>query len=242
MTALVVACVPGPAVGKTLPVDFGWQPAAPTAGGTTTLTVTSNAADVVAALWDFDGDDVFDAMGTTVATTFAAPGPHPVRVVVFGAGGDSGSAVHTVAVGPPPPPPPPPPAATIAAAPPAPVLPMVPFPIVRMQGLLVRGGVKVRRLSVHAPAGAHVHVACATRGHGCPRLPTDAISRSAARGMRVRRFERRLRAGAIVQVWVTDGHSIGKYTSFRIRRHGAPFRRDLCVAPGASVPSRCPGS
>lgn len=234
------AIAPAVGVAKSLPADFGWLPSAPAAGQPTTLTATSDAAGVIAVLWDLDADNVFDAIGTSVTTTFAAPGPHPVALDVISAEGDSGAAMHTVPVGPPAPaaPPPLPPPAPIAAPPPG---PMVPFPVVRIQGTLVPGGARITRFTVHAPAGALVHVACVVRGHGCPRAASDTVSQSAARGVRVRKFERRYRAGAIVQAIVSSTTSIGKYTSFRIRTGRAPFRRDLCVAPGGLSPIRCPG-
>ena len=219
IVVLGAALVPAVSVANARSADVGWQPATPLTGEPTTLNVTSDTAGAVAVLWDFDADGLFDAIGRSVTTSFATPGPHPVLVDVIG-GGD-GTVVHTSTVAPP--------------------APMMPFPVVRLQGRLLAGGVRVTRLTVHAPAGTRVHVACAVRGHGCPRAPSDLISRSAARGLRVREFERRYRAGATIQVFVSGDGAIGKYTSFRVRRRGGPFRRDLCVAPGGFTVTRCPG-
>lgn len=238
MAAIAAAFVPAGTVAKGPVAGFGWAPLAPAAGQAVVLTATP-APDIAAAVWDFDGDNVFDALGMSVTTTFAVPGPHVVGLVVFDTGGGSASVTLTVPVGPPAPPPPPPPPA-IAPPPPPPAL-MTPFPVVRLQGRLVRGGILITRLTVHAPAGATVHVTCLPRGRGCPSKPSDGISRAAAQAVRVPNFERRLRAGAIVQVYVGNRVSIGKYTSFRVRRRGAPLRRDLCLTPGIALPARCPG-
>jgi hypothetical protein len=45
-----------------------------------------------------------------------------------------------------------------------------------------------------------------------------------------------------VRIFITKPGAIGKYTSFRIRKGNSPKRRDLCMLPGARLPSRCPGS
>jgi len=55
----------------------------------------------------------------------------------------------------------------------------------------------------------------------------------------VRSFERHLRAGTLVEVFVTRPGLIGKYTRFRIRRRGAPARTDLCLVPGQRAPRAC---
>jgi hypothetical protein len=200
-------------------------------------------AAIAASLWDFDGDGVFDAIGTSVTTTFAVAGPHAVQLKVIDLAGDSATAAGTIPVGPPLPlasPPPPPVTQALAAPLPAPGL-MNPFPVVRLQGRLLRHGIRVTRLTVHAPAGARVRGVCLGRHRGCPRRTVVRRSRSSRLGVRLRRLERRLRPGAVIQVYVTDTAAIGKYTRFRVRAGGAPFRRDMCVAAGGLLPSACPG-
>jgi hypothetical protein len=207
------------------------------------LTSTSQPAGSIAGtLWDFDADGVFDAIGTTVTTSFAAPGPHLVRLQVIDRAGDVAIGEQTVTVGPPLPPPPPPPRPAAARAPvPAPVL-MTPFPIVRIQGRILARGVRVTRLTVTAPAGAQVRGVCVGRRQGCPRRTIVLRSASPAVPVRLRPFERQLRPGAVIRVFVTDGRAIGKYVSFRIQGHGAPVRRDLCVGASGRSPVRCPGT
>lgn len=234
----LLVLVPAAVGAKAPAADFGWAPGTPAAGQPVVLTATTTAPALVAALWDFDGDSVFDALGTSVTTTFASPGAHPVALQVVDPAGKTANVAKTVDVGPPLPPPP---VAGQALAPPAPAALMTPFPVVRLQGRLITGGILVTRFTIHAPAGAAVRVTCMRRGHGCPSTPSVAVSRSATRAVRIRRFERRLRAGAIVQVYVSDPHAIGKYTRFRVRGRGAPVRRDLCVPPAGVAPARCPG-
>ena len=60
--------------------------------------------------------------------------------------------------------------------------------------------------------------------------------------MRVSGFKRRhLRAGTVLEVFVTRRAMIGKYTRFTIRRMKAPLRVDRCTAPGVARVRRCPG-
>ena len=131
-----------------------------------------------------------------------------------------------------------------AAAPPAPAgapertvsrAPMLePFPIVRIKGVFTASGAHVSLLSVRAPRGARVKVAC--RGRDCP------LRRFKARAgvKRLRPFERDLRAGTRLEVTVTKPGYIGKVTVIVIRRHAAPRRSDRCLEPGARRAVRCP--
>jgi hypothetical protein len=227
----------GPAAG------FTWSPQAPAAGQPVVFSVTpaTSAAGVSAALWDFDGDGVFDALGPTVTTTFPVPGAKVVRLDAVDLGGNSTTVSEALTVGPPLPPapvPPPPPPAPAVAPPPA---LMSPFPVVRLQGRVLSDGVRVTALIVHAPAGARVRGVCRGRRHGCPRRSIVQRSRSPRTAVRLRLLERRLRPGAVIEVFVTQPQAIGKYVRFRVTRGRAPSRRDLCVAPAGAVPARCPG-
>src|ERR687887_2894053 len=87
--ALVPATTAADSGPKSPPVSFTWSPATPAAGQPVVFTVTPApvAAALSAALWDFNGDRVFDALGPTVTTTFAVAGPKVVRLVVVGRGG-----------------------------------------------------------------------------------------------------------------------------------------------------------
>jgi hypothetical protein len=245
VAAILVLLAPASAVadgGGGPSASFVFAPAAPPAGQPVVFTSTSTPSDaIVNTLWDFDGDGAFDALGTSVTTAFAAAGPHLVHLAVIDQNGDAGIADQTIEVGPPlPAAPTPPPVQPLAVPSPAPGL-MNPFPVVRMQGRILRRGVRVTRLAVNAPAGALVRGVCSGRKRGCPRRAVVRRSRSSARPVRLRPLERRLRAGAVIQVFVTDPHAIGKYVSFRVRRGGAPFRRDLCVPAAGFKPVTCPG-
>ena len=117
---------------------------------------------------------------------------------------------------------------------PAPVR-MKPFPVVRIAGIVLPHGALVRILSVRAPRGASVLARC--RGHGCP---ARAVARSSVASLvRIHRFERRLRAGVTLELFVRKRARIGKYTRFRIRAGKPPARVDRCLMPGSSRPVRC---
>jgi hypothetical protein len=225
--------------------SFVFTPAAPAAGQPVLLTATSTLAapdtPIAASLWDFDGDGVFDALGTSVTTTFATAGRHVVRLTAIDAAGGGAIAELAIPVGPPLPPAPAPSAVVPQAIPAPPPGLMNPFPVVRLQGRLLKRGVRVTRLTVLAPAGARVRAACIGRHRGCPRRTVVRRSRSSRRAVRLRPLERRLQAGAVIQISVSEPAAIGKYTRFRVRRGGAPFRRDMCVPAGGVVATRCPG-
>ena len=130
----------------------------------------------------------------------------------------------------------PPPAAPAVSAP-AGARPayLRPFPVVRIRGYSVPGGVRITLLSVRGPRSSRVRAGCA--GPGCPRGPAPV---PVAPPARLRAFERFLPAGTFLWVRVTGVAAIGKYTSFRIRARGAPRRTDRCLVPSRWAPARCP--
>jgi hypothetical protein len=213
---------------------FAWSPAAPLAGRFVELVSTSADPEGRLALsWDLDGDGRFgDAAGAKVRHPFAA-GTWDVGLRVT----DSDGAVSTirrrvVVLAP----------RVPDSAPGRPVAPdvrppraMTPFPVVRIAGVVLRRGARVRVLSVRAPRGAQVRVLC--HGMGCP---VGAVARTTStRVSRFGRFERRLRAGTRLELFVTSRNRIGKYTRILIRAGGAPKRVDRCLFPGSSRPKRC---
>jgi hypothetical protein len=116
---------------------------------------------------------------------------------------------------------------------------MTPFPVVRIAGVLMPWGARVRLLTVRGPAGATVTARCT--GAGCPLRSVRRRVRSGR--LRVRSFERRLRAGVRVEIFVRKAGLIGKYTRFRIRGRALPLKRvDRCLRPGAREPVRCPST
>ena len=176
--------------------------------------------------WDLDGDGQYDdAEGPQVNMTFPAPGQYSVGLQVTGGRGGTDVERRRVMV------------ETIYVLPrPATTRLLSPFPVVTLGGRLTSKGARVTVLSVRAPVCSLVTVTC--RGRGCP--TRRATSYVGHRRLRLRRFERAYRAGATITIRVSKGSAIGKYTRFRIRRHAAPTRNDLCLRPGQSKGSRCP--
>jgi hypothetical protein len=54
-------------------------------------------------------------------------------------------------------------------------------------------------------------------------------------------FERSLRPGTRLAIFVRRGAEIGKYTRFAIQAGARPLRTDRCLLPGQRRPVRCPG-
>jgi len=109
-----------------------------------------------------------------------------------------------------------------------------PFPVVRIAGHFKGARTKLTRVSVKAPAGTRIRLAC--KGTGCP-YRRRAI---AVRLIRVRALQRSYPPRATIEIRVTQPGKIGKYTRVRTRRGKAPLRIDRCLMPGKSRPVRCP--
>jgi PKD domain-containing protein len=211
--------------------SFTFFPAIPEAGELVNLVSTARDADgtITSQLWDLDGDGSFDdGSGGFASATFPAAGSYTVRLRVV----DNNRAENSLA--------------SVIEVAPKPLVLATPFPVVRMIGRTTRAGLRIRRLTIEAPPGSQVEVRC--RGRGCPRRSqvrkaagVEPPNATAARLLRFRRFERTLRPRAVLRILVTKPGTIGKYTSFRVRRDQAPKRRDLCMLPGARLPSPCPG-
>jgi hypothetical protein len=172
-----------------------------------------------------------DVVAAAPPRTTPAPPPDPGTCIPRAAGAPAGGPVAPGA-----------PAPVGLAPAPAPLAPAVagltymrPFPIVRIRGVVVRGGVRVTLLSVAGPRSARIRASC--RGRGCPRASS---LRPVGAPARLRRLERVLRTGTILQIRVTAPGAIGKYTSFRIRANRAPQRVDRCLLPGRFAPAACP--
>jgi PKD repeat protein len=228
---------------------FAFAPGAPGVGTEITFISTSTDADgTIAALdWDLNGDGNFtDASGQIAHWSFLTPGPHTVSLRATDDRGVSTVATQTVNVTAPLVPPiplpgtptPPPSAPPQGTTPVPPALLMSPFPVVRMRGLIVGAVVRIQILSVRAPRGALVRVRC--RGQGCGARRISRLVRSTKRAVRIRRLEHRVRAGAVIQVFVVGRTRIGKYTRFVMRAGKAPARRDRCLPPGSMRAERCP--
>lgn len=229
----VTFTVLAPTVAKSPPppaASFTWFPAAPHTGEAISLVSTSTDASTAIASfgWALAGNDVFSAGGSTIGTSFSTAGPHVVQLRVVDANGQSSVVSETIPVS-------------------TPVIPLMqPFPVVRIAGSFNSAGAKIGVLTVLAPVGATVRVTC--RGGGCPAKPQSLRATAPAKSkastvlVRFRRFERSLRPGVVLDVWVSDAGELGKFTRFVIRRDKAPTRTDLCLNPAGTIPLVCPAS
>jgi hypothetical protein len=218
-----------PAQSITPPVaSFSWFPPAPVVGQTVVL--VSGSTDATSPLrafeWDLAGGGPFQPGGQVLSTSFASPGNHVVRLRVTDAAGASNVATETLPVGLPP------------------LKPMQPFPIVRIAGVQTAAGVRLSLLSVQAPVGARVTVAC--KGRACRMKPQSRLAIASRRNKHASsvvlafvQFERSFRAGTTLEVRVSAPGEIGKYTLFAIHRHSLPTRVDECLAALAPNPVAC---
>jgi hypothetical protein len=218
--------------GQSTPVapsaSFRWIPAAPLTGEPVTLVSTSadSSSPIASYAWAPSGNGVFAPGEGTLTTSFATPGAHVVQLRVTDAAGQSSTIAETI------------PVST------APVPLMQPFPVVRMAGSYYATGARITVLSVLAPVGARVAITC--RGPHCPTKSLAFIATAGAKNksgtvlINFRRFERSLRGGVVLEIWVSKPGEIGKFTRFTIRRGKSPSRVDECLNPAGTVPLVCP--
>jgi PKD repeat protein len=223
-------------------VSLSASPATPAVDAPVTFTATASDPDgTVAAIdWDIDGDGQFDdGTGAVVTRSFGISGSRVVSVRATDNAGVATIAFRTIEVtgssqgssgvaggGSP----------TSASS--AKLAMLSPFPVVRIRGVILRGSARLSLLLVKAPSGARVKVVC--HGGGCPKQKSVVLRVASGKGsVRVRSLERRLRAGAVIEVFVTAPGRIGKYARITIRANAAPARRDLCLLPGRAKPVAC---
>jgi PKD repeat protein len=231
--AVVTVPIGGPPVSS-----FTVSPS-PTAGRPVTFTSTSRDLDgAIANLqWDLSGRGLFtDAAGEQVSATFPNPGTYTVGLRATDTSGLTDVAFHSVVVREPP-------AqvrgttATPVAKAPRPATLLLPFPIVRISGRVSGRATRISLLEVRAPVGTRIRVRC--NGPGCPKADLTAVAKRTV--TRFPKMRRRLRAGAVVEVFIRANGRIGKYTRFRIRTNKAPLRRDMCLPPTRRTPAPCTG-
>jgi PKD repeat protein len=218
---------------------FAGFPSSPSVGEEVTFVSYSNDPDgrVTAQAWDLDGDGAFDdASGAVVSGAFSVPGPKTVSLRVRDDKGAASTTSLTLQVrerstGSPGPSSPP---ATGGAAP----LPRLlsPFPIVRLVGSVRRARTDIELLTVRAPKGSRALVRC--RRKGCPIRRIKRVVRRSP--IRVKAAERVMRAGAVLEVLVSRGDRIGKFTRFKFRRNRRPARADGCLWPRTTRMAPCP--
>jgi plastocyanin len=212
--------------------SFGYYPAQPLAGSPVTFysTATDPDSPVAVQRWDLDGNGSYgDAVGPSASRTFATPGNYIIGLQVEDTSGAVAVAVGTLSVldG----------SATAALAP----SPLFPFPVVRLSGTIRRSGIRVRRLTIDAPPGSQTAVRC--KGRRCPFTWRRYTHRAVVppQIVRVRSLDgRALRSGIKLQLFVMRAGAIGRYTSFKIRRHRPPVRLDRCLVGLSQKPVVCP--
>lgn len=235
---------------------FSFSPAAPRTGDEVVLTSSSSDADgtVAQQRWDLDNDGAYDdATGPTARTTFATAGSYTVALEVVDDDGAKSASFTTIDVEPRPASPPASsspsgsPSAGSGSTAPALIAPrlLAPFPLVRVRGIATAAGVRLDMLSVRTPGGTRILVLCkGGKRKGCPwsrKVQNARFSRSVVHSVRIPGFKRRyLRAGSVLEVYVTRAGAIGKYTRFTFRSLKPPKRVDSCTAPGAARVKRCP--
>jgi hypothetical protein len=206
--------------------SFKWFPVVPRTGEPVSLVSTSSDASspIVALAWSLGGP--FQSGGPALTTSFATPGAHPVRLLVTNAYRLSSLASETINV--------------VGRTVPL----MQPFPVVRIVGSETASGVRLRLVRVQQmPIGARVTARC--RGRHCPVKSASRVA--VAKGREVssldfRAFERSLRFGVTLEIFVSKRGEIGKYTRFEIRRGKLPTRVDTCLNPAGIKPLACPSS
>lgn len=111
-----------------------------------------------------------------------------------------------------------------------------PFPVVRVAGRFTGRRTRLSHVTVDAPHGARIRIAC--KGRGCP-YRRKAV---AVKLVRVRSLQRTYRPRATIEIRVTQARKIGKYTRLTTRRGKAPLRIDRCLMPGRTKPVKCPSA
>jgi hypothetical protein len=207
--------------------SFQWFPAAPSTGENVSL--VSSSTDLVSPItsfaWALTPTAAFQVGKPLLVTSFAVPGGHVVRLRVTDGNGLSSVATETINVKS------------------SPLVLMQPFPIVRIAGSETRSGARISLLTAEGPPGSHITVTC--KGGGCPLKSAKRVAMTSRAGpvpVSFRSFERSLRAGVTLEVFVYKSGEIGKYTRFVVRRGKLPERVDMCLDPTKLKPLVCPSS
>jgi hypothetical protein len=213
-------------------VAFSFGPQDPEPGEPVLFAAQATDDDDMTYEWDFG--DGSTGSGAAPTHAYSTPAVRTVTLTATDTDGGIGTASLQIDVRAPAAQP------AVAAQPSADVrLPtfMSPFPIVRLSGQVLRRATLIRLLAVRAPRGAIVRVRCA--GRDCPARSGRRRVRETG-VVRFHRFERWLRPGTRLAVFVRRGDEIGKYTRFAIRAGDRPLRTDRCLLPGGQRPARCP--
>ncbi len=208
--------------------SFVWFPAHPRAGERLTLlsTSTDRASPLTGWAWDVADNGPFGAFhtgGPVTTATFATPAAHVVRLRVTAADHLTSFAEATIRMGEPPP------------------GVLFPFPVVRIAGVVRRGGVQLTRVAVQAPSGTTIDAIC--HGGRCPVRSIRRILSARGRGAAwtaIRRLQRFLPAGVSLEFRIFKRGEVGAFTRFTVRRRNLPARVDSCLDPTGRIPIACP--
>jgi PKD repeat protein len=172
--------------------------------------------------WDLDGDGQFDdGQGAEVVFTYTRAGNRTVRLQVTDTAGVAEVHEQLLHVDPAPKPRP---------------GSLRPSPFIRFSGLVLPGGARVQLLSVRAPKGSLLATVC--KGKGCP--VKQRRKRAKGRAVRFKSYERFLRAGVQLDIFIRKPNTIGAFTRYKIRAGKGPVRIDRCLPPGPKTkPKRC---
>lgn len=204
--------------------NFAYGPRSPEVGDS--VEFASSAVDPEGELrsqtWDLDGDSQFDdARGDEVLYTFATAGTKTVRLRVEDAAGNADAHERTVSV---------------RARPKAKAGFLSPSPVISLNATILSNGARVRVLRVSAPKGSLATVRC--KGKGCPvKQRRKRVQKGGT--VRLKTYERFLRAGTKLEIFVTKRNTIGSYTSYKIRAGKFPTRVRRCTPPGKLKARRC---
>jgi hypothetical protein len=217
--------------------DFEWTPRSVVAGERVTFKSTSKASheswtSITRAEWSIEGVGTFE--GNRVTVTVPAEGLWSVELRVWDARGEDDEESELIDVEPSPPRGKGSGGTSRFETEPSSLV--SPFPVVRLAGSVTAAGATVRILSVNAAAGARVLVRCG--GRGCP---VERVEKIAGRGrLRFDDFERWLRAGVVLEVFVRRGDAIGQVHTFQDPAEALPQTiRRLPMAghyPNSAVP------
>ena len=203
--------------------SFAWYPSHPHVGETVMLvsTSTDSASPITGFAWNLLGS-AFASGAQKQPTSFSTPGNHPIGLRVTDAAGLAAATSQQIPVS----------------------LPqMRPFPAVRIVTTGAARGVRLKLLSVEAPAGVTVKVNCT--GRGCPLrslsrvVPRPKAKSAGTPSLSFTRFRGVLRPGVALEVRVEASGQIGKFTRFAIRRRKLPLRSDACLNAREPRPVSC---
>ena len=202
---------------------FTWFPAHPHTGEPVTLVSTSSdpTSPITSYAWNTAGAG-FAAGAQSRSATFATRGNHVVQLRVTDGAGRSNVVSEQIPVS----------------------FPLMrPFPAVRIVTTRSAGRLRLKALTVEAPAGATVTVSCTGK-----RCPVRSLSRVAQRSkgkssglptLTFPRLQRALPAGIALEIRVTQAGKVGKFTRFAIRKGRLPLRADACVNATEPKPVPC---